>query len=82
MDKNDVEFDNLEAAENNSPLSWLTPLLIVGLLIILGYSFCSKSETDAPHARLTNSVSNISFVKFVEPLINNSFRLDSRINPM
>ncbi len=65
MDKNDVEFDNLEAADNDSPLSWLMPLLIVGLLLILGYSFCSKSETDAPHSHLNNPVLNISFAKSV-----------------
>ena len=63
MDRNDVEFDNLEAAKNDSPLSWLMPLLIVGLLLILGYSFCSKSETDAPHSRLTNPALNISIAK-------------------
>ncbi len=65
MDKNDVEFDNLEADKDDSPLSWLMPLLIVGLLLILGYSFCSKSETDAPHSRLTNPALNISIAKSV-----------------
>ncbi len=65
MDKNDVEFDNLEADKDDSPLSWLMPLLIVGLLLILGYSFCSKSETDAPHSRLNSPVLNISIAKSV-----------------
>ncbi len=33
-----------ETADNDSPLSWLLPLIIVALLVILGYSFCSKPE--------------------------------------
>ena len=35
--------DNFDDDEDNSPLKWLLPLLLLGLLLILGYSFCSKT---------------------------------------
>jgi len=36
---------------NNSPLGWLLPLLLLGLLLVLGYWFCSKTpEPAAPIA--------------------------------
>jgi uncharacterized protein YidB (DUF937 family) len=35
--------DNFDDEEDNSPLKWLLPLLLLGLLLILGYSFCSKT---------------------------------------
>jgi uncharacterized protein YidB (DUF937 family) len=35
---------DFEDANDDSPLKWLIPLVILVLLIILGYSFCSKAE--------------------------------------
>ena len=38
--------------KNNSPLAWLLPLILLGLLLTLGYWFCSKSS---PVATMINS---------------------------
>lgn len=37
-------INDYDEAGDNSPLKWLTPLIILALLVILGYSFCSKAE--------------------------------------
>lgn len=37
-------IDNFGAADDDSPLKWLVPLVILALLIISGYSFCGKVE--------------------------------------
>lgn len=44
----DTVHSNLESvggdeADDNSPLAWILPLLLLGLLLVLGYWFCSKS---------------------------------------
>jgi len=43
--------------KNNSPLGWLLPLLLLGLLIILGYMFCSKPPPP-PTPTTTNTNAN------------------------
>lgn len=48
----DDAFDN----EDTSPLGWLLPLLLLGLLLILGYWFCSKSPE--PAAPVVTNVNN------------------------
>jgi len=45
-----------DVINDDSPLKWLTPLIIVFLLIILGYSFCSKPP-DATHGMQKEFVS-------------------------
>ena len=35
--------DNFDDDQDNSPFKWLLPLLLLGLLLILGYTFCSKT---------------------------------------
>lgn len=42
---------------NNSPLAWLLPLLLLGLLLVLGYWFCSKSPEPAAPV-VTNANAN------------------------
>jgi len=37
-------FETIDGNDNNSALNWLLPLVILGLLIIAGFMFCSKSE--------------------------------------
>ena len=37
-------INDYDEADDNSPLKWLIPLIILALLVILGYSFCSKAE--------------------------------------
>ena len=40
----DIAEDN-HNIRNDSPLGWILPLLLLGLLLILGYWFCSKTPT-------------------------------------
>ena len=49
--------ENFDDDEDNSPLKWLLPLLLLGLLMILGYSFCSK--TPVPTAINVNVNTNM-----------------------
>jgi len=48
--------DNFNDDEDNSPLKWILPLLLLGLLLTLGYTFCSK--TPAPTATTVNVNTN------------------------
>jgi len=57
-DRTDVSLDNANDVyddNNNSPLAWLLPLLLLGLLLTLGYLFCSKPP---PTATITNADTN------------------------
>ena len=56
------DFAGGEAGDDNPVLAWLLPLLILGLLIIVGYSFCGgKSEPIAvPEANSNRTVENIN----------------------
>lgn len=47
--------DNTNEGINNSPFAWLLPLLLLGLLMILGYMFCSKPPTPPVVAPTTNT---------------------------
>ena len=47
--------DNTNEVINNSPFAWLLPLLLLGLLMILGYMFCSKPPTPPVVAPTTNT---------------------------
>jgi len=40
----DIAEDN-HNIKNDSPMGWILPLLLLGLLLILGYWFCSKTPT-------------------------------------
>lgn len=37
-----MDFDDAEM-NDDSPLKWIVPLIILALLIIIGYAFCGKS---------------------------------------
>jgi len=41
----DRSVKSVDDDNDDSPLKWLLPLLLFGLLLILGYSFCRKSPT-------------------------------------
>lgn len=73
-----------ESEGDNSPLAWLLPLLILGLLVILGFWFCSsKSE---PVATVNTSVNkananvaaNNSNANSTVKTIDSSFKIDAR----
>jgi len=40
-------------ARDDSPLRWLLPLILLGLLVAVGWAFCRKAE--APPATTTNA---------------------------
>jgi len=44
-DRTDRSVASVDDYNDDSPLKWLLPLLLFGLLLILGYSFCRKSPT-------------------------------------
>ncbi len=46
-----------DAPDNPSPLQWLLPLLLLGLLLVIGYWSCSKS----PESPVSASVNIINF---------------------
>ncbi len=48
--------DNFNDDEDNSPLKWILPLLLLGLLLTLGYTFCSKPPV--PTATIVNVNAN------------------------
>ncbi|MDQ3713701.1 MAG: YidB family protein [Acidobacteriota bacterium] len=50
--------DQFDEDEDNSPLKWILPLLLLGLLLTLGYTFCSK----APEPTATNVNVNVNKV--------------------
>jgi uncharacterized protein YidB (DUF937 family) len=45
MTDSTASIGNTYSDNNNSPLGWLLPLLLLGLLLVLGYLFCSKPQT-------------------------------------
>ncbi len=51
------DVSDYENIDDSSPLKWLMPLLILALLVILGYSFCSKPEE---HKTNVNADSNVT----------------------
>jgi len=52
--------DDTSNDKNNSPLGWLLPLLLLGLLLVLGYWFCSKSPENT--ALVTTNVNDNTIV--------------------
>ena len=56
VDRVNADIDRVEANlegtggnyKSDSPLAWILPLLLLGLLLILGYWFCSKAPAAAP----------------------------------
>lgn len=52
---NNVQADlSDDLVNDDSPVKWLIPLVIIFLLIVIGYAFCGKtvSSTDASHNAL------------------------------
>jgi uncharacterized protein YidB (DUF937 family) len=50
--------DNNQSDKDNSPLGWFLPLLLLGLLLVLGYWFCSRTASPAVGV-ITDSVNTI-----------------------
>ena len=47
-----------DADEGSSPLKWLLPLLLLGLLLVLGYWFCGKSPTPTTPVNVNTNKAN------------------------
>ena len=45
IDAGSDKTDSIYDVRSNSPLAWILPLLLLGLLLILGYWFCSKTPS-------------------------------------
>lgn len=60
IDYSPADIGDAPGDVNNSPLGWLLPLLLLGLLLILGYLFCSKPP--APPAAMNINVNVIQAV--------------------
>jgi uncharacterized protein YidB (DUF937 family) len=45
--------------DNHSPLQWLLPLLLLGLLLVIGYWSCSKPSTSPATAKININISAV-----------------------
>lgn len=69
---------------NDSPLSWLLPLLILGLLIILGVWFCGKKSEPVATVNTsvnkanTNSPATNSNMNSIAKTIDSSFKIEAK----
>lgn len=56
----DTALNNFDdAADNPSPLQWLLPLLLLGLLLIIGYLSCSKPPEPTASAAVNTNIAAI-----------------------
>lgn len=65
----------------SSPLKWLLPLIILGLLIALGFWFCSKAPTTptpAGNANANKANTNATNVNSTAKAIDSSFKLEAK----
>lgn len=74
-------FDSDGDGEGGSALKWLLPLIILGLLIALGFWFCSKSPTPTipagnANASKANTAANTSAA--TAKTIDSSFKLEAK----
>lgn len=74
-------FDSDSDGEGSSALKWLLPLIILGLLIALGFWFCSKSPTPTipagnTNANKANTAANTSGA--TAKTIDSSFKLEAK----
>lgn len=64
IDRAETNLDRTAAAaadsadRNDSPFAWILPLLLLGLLLVLGYWFCSKSPSPVTEAVANRTVTN------------------------
>lgn len=66
--------------ENKSPLAWLLPLGILGLLVVLGFWFCGKSE---PVATVNSNVNKananvVSNANATAKTVDSSFKIEAK----
>ncbi|MDQ3042255.1 MAG: YidB family protein [Acidobacteriota bacterium] len=65
----DSTLDKVEsAADNPSPLQWLLPLLLLGLLLVIGYWSCSKPPTSPASASVNLLLSQIKPVSSIRQI--------------
>ena len=50
----DTTVENIDDYDDNSPLKWVLPLIILALLVILGFWFCGNSEKHTAKSIITD----------------------------
>ncbi|MBX3289596.1 MAG: OmpA family protein [Acidobacteria bacterium] len=67
---------------SNSLLSWLLPLILLGILIVLGYWFCGRGTTPVTNTNTANTNANRSAVNAnantTAPVVESSFKLEAK----
>ncbi|MEO6590175.1 MAG: OmpA family protein, partial [Pyrinomonadaceae bacterium] len=63
---------------NKSPLSWLLPLLLLGLLVILGFWFCGKSAPVATTNANINKGNVVTNTNATAKMADSSFRIEAK----
>lgn len=70
--------------DNNSPLAWLLPLLLLGLLVILGFWFCGKKSepvatvnTSVNKANM-NAANTVSNANATAKTVDSSFKIEAK----
>ncbi len=61
-----------------SILKWLLPLILLGLLIALGFWFCSKSPTTVPAGNANVNKTNTNAVNTTAKAVDSSFKLEAK----
>lgn len=74
-----AEVNNEEPASQSSILSWLLPLILLALVVILGITFCRKSTVTIPPATNTaNTNANRTTATNTTKTVDSSFRLEAK----
>jgi OmpA-OmpF porin, OOP family len=72
-------FDRDGDGDGGSILKWLLPLLLLGLLIALGFWFCSKSPTTtAPTGNANVNKANTNATNTAVKTVDSSFKLEAK----
>lgn len=66
-----------DTRDTRSIMNWLLPLLLLGLLALLGFWFCSRTPT-VPTNTNTNANANRANVNAVARAVDSSFRIEAR----
>ncbi len=71
--------DTLDGGDGGSILKWLIPLLLLGLLIVLGYWFCGKAPTTT--TTTTNANVNANKANVAMPnakMVDSTFKIEAK----
>ncbi len=66
-----------DTRDTRSIMNWLLPLLLLGLLVLLGFWFCSRTPT-VPTNTNANANANRANVNAVSKAVDSSFRIEAK----